>query len=89
MMEAATTGLQQEEPQPLQQNNQKQNQNDPSSSSSQSGAGTAPLTQQQKAEMFADEDPLLISQSLTYVTDDGSVLHSFQSAPYATSAYLK
>ena len=30
-----------------------------------------------------DEDPLLISQSLTYVTDDGSVLHSFQSAPFS------
>lgn len=28
-----------------------------------------------------DEDPLLISQTLTYVTDDGSVVHSFQSAP--------
>jgi len=43
-----------------------------------------PLTTQQKAEMLADEDPLLISQSLTYVTDDGSVLHSFQSAPFST-----
>ena len=42
-------------------------------------------TQKQKAEMLADEDPLLISQSLTYVTDDGSVLHSFQSAPFSTS----
>jgi hypothetical protein len=30
-----------------------------------------------------DEDPLLISQTLTYVTDDGSVLHSFQSAPFS------
>jgi hypothetical protein len=29
-----------------------------------------------------DEDPLLISQTLTYVTDDGSVLHAFQSAPF-------
>ena len=45
-----------------------------------------PVTQQQKAEMLADEDPLLISQSLTYVTDDGSVLHSFQSAPFSTGA---
>jgi hypothetical protein len=32
---------------------------------------------------IVDEDPLLISQSLTYVTDDGSVLHSFQSAPFS------
>ena len=46
------------------------------------------LTTQQKAEMMADEDPLLISQSLTYVTDDGSVLHSFQSAPFSTGASL-
>lgn len=47
-----------------------------------------PLTEQQKrAEMLADEDPLLISQSLTYVTDDGSVLHSFQSAPYSAGKY--
>jgi hypothetical protein len=34
-------------------------------------------------EHIVDEDPLLISQSLTYVTDDGSVLHSFQSAPFS------
>jgi hypothetical protein len=89
MMEAATTGLQQEEPRTSQHQNQQQNPNDPSSASSSSSARAQlapPLTQQQKAEMFADEDPLLISQSLTYVTDDGSVLHSFQSAPYATSA---
>jgi hypothetical protein len=32
---------------------------------------------------IVDEDPLLISQTLTYVTDDGSVLHSFQSAPFS------
>ena len=44
-----------------------------------------PLTQQQKAQMIADEDPLLISQSLTYVTDDGSTLHSFNSEPYSLS----
>jgi hypothetical protein len=40
--------------------------------------------QQMKAEMLADEDPLLISQSLTYVTDDGGILHSFHSAPFST-----
>jgi len=45
-------------------------------------------TQQQKAQMLADEDPLLISQSLTYVTDDGSVLHSFQSARYSTGTLI-
>jgi hypothetical protein len=32
---------------------------------------------------IVDEDPLLISQTLTYVTDDGSVLHTFQSAPFS------
>jgi len=37
----------------------------------------------EKQEMMLDEDPLLISQTLTYVTDDGSVLHSFQSAPFS------
>ena len=55
----------------------------PVSSSTHSSQLTA---QQQKVEMIADEDPLLISQSLTYVTDDGSVLHSFQSAPYSFGA---
>jgi hypothetical protein len=30
-----------------------------------------------------DEDPLLISQTLTYVTDDGSTLHTFQQAPFS------
>jgi len=34
---------------------------------------------------LVDEDPLLISQTLTYVTDDGSVLHSFQSSPFSFS----
>jgi len=43
-----------------------------------------PIAAQQKAAMLADEDPLLISQSLTYVTDDGETLHSFQSAPFST-----
>jgi hypothetical protein len=42
--------------------------------------------QKQKAAMILDdEDPLLISQSLTYVTDDGSILHAFQSSPFSTS----
>jgi hypothetical protein len=47
-----------------------------------------PLTaRQQNTAMLADEDPLLISQSLTYVTDDGSVLHSFQSAQMTTGTH--
>mmetsp|Transcript_16612 Transcript_16612/g.45990 ORF Transcript_16612/g.45990 Transcript_16612/m.45990 type:complete len:275 (-) Transcript_16612:418-1242(-) len=38
---------------------------------------------------LVDEDPLLISQTLTYVTDDGSVLHSFQSSPFSFSFKVK
>jgi hypothetical protein len=30
-----------------------------------------------------DDDPLLIAQTLTYVTDDGSVVSSFHPAPYS------
>lgn len=29
------------------------------------------------------DDPLLIAQSLTYVTDDGSVIMSYSSAPFS------
>jgi hypothetical protein len=36
---------------------------------------------------IVDEDPLLISQSLTYVTDDGSVLHSFRSSPFSMGKF--
>jgi len=49
-------------------------------------AAAAQEQQAAKVEMLADEDPLLISQSLTYVTDDGGILHSFQSAPFSTGA---
>ena len=56
------------------------------------GAAAAATTysthEQRKAEMLADEDPLMISQSLTYVTDDGGLLHSFQSAPFSTGKSL-
>ena len=34
-----------------------------------------------------DEDPLLIAQTLTYVTDDGSVVLSFQSAPFSLGRF--
>lgn len=37
---------------------------------------------------IVDEDPLLISQTLTYVTDDGSVVHSFQSAPFSWGKWV-
>ncbi len=33
--------------------------------------------------MVDPDDPLLIAQTLTYVTDDGSVLLSFTSAPFS------
>lgn len=53
-------------------------------------AAGGPLTAaQQKTEMIADEDPLMISQSLTYVTDDGSILHSFESASFSTGASFR
>ena len=39
-------------------------------------------------EHIVDEDPLLISQSLTYVTDEGDVLHSFQSSPFSFGTLL-
>jgi hypothetical protein len=63
------------------------NNNNSNSSNNSSASGlTADLIthQQQQSEMIEDEDPLLISQSLTYVTDDGGTLHSFQSAPFST-----
>ena len=34
------------------------------------------------------EDPLLIAQSLTYVTDDGSVSLSFASAPFSFCKFV-
>ena len=42
----------------------------------------------QPQEMMLDEDPLLISQTLTYVTDDGSVLHSFQSSTFSFGTFF-
>jgi hypothetical protein len=61
------------------------NQSDHNHHSSVASGLTADLIthQQQQSEMIEDEDPLLISQSLTYVTDDGGTLHSFHSAPFS------
>jgi hypothetical protein len=65
------------------------NQSDNNIVNSNNNSSTSGLTadlithQQQQSEMIEDEDPLLISQSLTYVTDDGGTLHSFQSAPFS------
>jgi hypothetical protein len=52
-------------------------------------AAVALADDQRKAAMLADEDPLLISQSLTYVTDDGGTLHSFMSAPFSTGEFAQ
>ena len=34
------------------------------------------------------DDPLLIAQTLTYVTDDGSVITSYSSAPFSFGRFL-
>lgn len=34
------------------------------------------------------DDPLLIAQTLTYVTDDGSVIMSYSSAPFSFGRFL-
>lgn len=72
-------------------NNQSDNNivNSNNNNSSASGLTADLIThQQQQSEMIEDEDPLLISQSLTYVTDDGGTLHSFQSAPFSAGTIL-
>ncbi len=69
---------------------------EPSSTGQQNTLQTPPVNRQQSKEMvddvhhphIVDEDPLLISQTLTYVTDDGSVVHSFHSAPFSFGMYL-
>lgn len=38
-------------------------------------------TSKRQQEVDINEDPLLIAQTLTYVTDDGSVICSYESAP--------
>jgi len=53
-------------------------------------ASAAPLTNhietmQRNApqQMIVDDDPLLIAQTLTYVTDDGSVVLNYSGAPFS------
>jgi hypothetical protein len=43
---------------------------------------------QQTQQMVMDEDPLLIAQTLTYVTDDNSVILSFKSAPASWGTFF-
>eukprot|EP00956_Cyclotella_meneghiniana_P012989 scaffold18576_cov51-Cyclotella_meneghiniana.AAC.3 len=45
--------------------------------------------QQQNNSVVDPDDPLLIAQTLTYVTDDGSVLLSFTSAPFSFAFKLR
>ena len=64
---------------------------DPSTAGPPDTLQAPPVNRQRSREMvddvhhphIVDEDPLLISQTLTYVTDDGSVVHSFHSAPFS------
>lgn len=42
-----------------------------------------PQQQPQQTTMIDPDDPLLIAQSLTYITDNGSIVASFQSAPFS------
>ena len=68
---------------------------DPSTEGPPDALQAPPVNRQRSREMvddvhhphIVDEDPLLISQTLTYVTDDGSVVHSFHSAPFSFGMY--
>jgi len=42
-----------------------------------------------EGSMIDPDDPLLIAQSLTYITDNGSVLLTFESAPYSFAFKLR
>lgn len=44
---------------------------------------TDPVTPGMEGGSIDPDDPLLIAQTLTYVTDNGSVLQSFSSAPFS------
>lgn len=35
-------------------------------------------------QVMIDDDPLMIAQTLTYVTDDGDTVMTFHSAPFST-----
>lgn len=39
--------------------------------------------------MIDPDDPLLIAQTLTYVTDNGSVVMNYSSAPFTTCKFIK
>ncbi|KAL7518051.1 hypothetical protein ACHAWX_006711 [Stephanocyclus meneghinianus] len=50
---------------------------------------TLTMQQQHPTPVVDPDDPLLIAQTLTYVTDDGSVLLSFTSAPFSFAFKLR
>jgi len=43
----------------------------------------------EEVDMIDPDDPLLIAQSLTYVTDNGSVLLSYSTAPVTMCTFTK
>ena len=43
--------------------------------------------QQDDGDIIDPDDPLLIAQTLTYVTDNGSVVMSYSSAPFTTCKF--
>ena len=63
---------------------QQQQQQPPQYYAGNEGMGLGMGGMQQQQPVVDPDDPLLIAQSLTYVTDDGSVLLSYQSAPFST-----
>ena len=66
------------------QQQQQQQQQPPQYYAGNEGMGLGMGGMQQQQPIVDPDDPLLIAQSLTYVTDDGSVLLSYQSAPFST-----
>ena len=77
-------------------NNNNNNNNYNNSDNNNNSSGSSTMLQRTRSQdmvddhhnHIVDEDPLLISQSLTYVTDDGSVLHSFRSSPFSMGTYV-
>lgn len=47
-----------------------------------------PQQHQASEQIMIDDDPLMIAQTLTYVTDDGDTVLTFHSAPFSTGEQL-
>ena len=77
-------------------NNNNNNNNHSDNNNNNNSSGSSTMLQRTRSQdmvddhhnHIVDEDPLLISQSLTYVTDDGSVLHSFRSSPFSMGTFI-